>query len=331
MRSGLPLGPGSIGIGLTSSAGAADDAVRRLRREAYAAADCGFDGVTLSEHHGGFPGYFPNPILLCGLLLADMRHGWAAASPSILPLRNPYSVAEDLAWIGAAYPGRVAAGFVPGYQERDFDAVGADFETRSATFWSHLSTLTGVLRPTDVPHPVLSADAAIADARVRDLTVLVGVAGPRGARRAANADVGLLLMSLDSAAATAALIGHYEEAGGNRSCVLIRRVWVGDSATADRRHDLWSQASSGREKWLTTSPNSVISGEPGAVATTLVDDLRTSGASALNIRVNVDEANPADVLRQIELIGAEVLPRVRSSMGWQVPEPSTALTRGIQS
>ncbi|MFC9835186.1 LLM class flavin-dependent oxidoreductase [Rhodococcus sp. NPDC127530] len=330
MRTGLPLGPGSIGIGLNSSAGPAAEAIRRLRREAHVAADCGFDGLTLSEHHGGFPGYFPNPILLCGLILADMPHGWAAASPSILPLRNPYTVAEDLAWIDAAYPGRVAAGFVPGYQKRDFDALGAEFETRSARFWSHLNTLTGVLRPGDAPHPITD-DAAIADARVRDLTVLVGVAGPLGARRAANADVGLLLMSLDSAAATASLIRQYEEAGGNRSCVLIRRVCIGDSATADRRHGLWLEASSGREKWLTASPNSVISGGPGAVAEALVEDLRTSGASALNIRVDADEADPSDVLRQIELIGAEVLPRVRSSMGWHAQGPSTALTRGVQS
>ncbi|TQC46696.1 LLM class flavin-dependent oxidoreductase [Rhodococcus sp. WS4] len=330
MRPGLPLGPGSIGIGLSANAGPAAEAVRRLRREAHVAADCGFDGVTLSEHHGGFPGYFPNPILLCGLILADMPHGWAAASPSILPLRNPYSVAEDLAWIAAAYPGRVAAGFVPGYHKRDFDTVGADFATRSATFWSHLKTLTAVLRATDIPHP-LDDDPAITDARAQDLTVLVGVAGPLGARRAANADVGLLLMSLDSAAATARLIGQYTESGGKRSCVLIRRVWVGDSATADRRHDLWLRASSGREEWLTTSPNSVISGEPAAVAGALVDDLRTSGATALNLRVNVDEADPAAVLRQIELIGAEVLPRVRSSMGWHALGPSTALTRGVQS
>ena len=35
----------------------------------------GFDGVTMSEHHGGFHGYLPNPLQAAGWCLEAMPHG----------------------------------------------------------------------------------------------------------------------------------------------------------------------------------------------------------------------------------------------------------------
>lgn len=318
-----PLGAGSIGLGLGASGGSAAGMVRRLRLDARAAVEWGFDGVTLSEHHGGFPGYFPNPVLMCGLILADMPRGWAAAAPSILPLRHPHAVAEDLAWIAAAHPGRVAAGFVPGYQERDFDALGADFDRRSAQFWSGLDDLTTALRGPGAP----DGDAAIAATREQGFTVLAGVAGPKGARLAARADVGLLLMSLASASDTATLVREYRDAGGERPCVLIRRVQVGGHDGAHPLHARWLAESAGAPTWLRNPGADVIGGDSEAVADALVHDLTVSGATALNIRIG--SPDPADVLHQIELVGAEVLPRVRSAMGWPAPDHTTAPSRGV--
>ena len=63
-----------------------------------------------SEHHGGFAGYSPNPLQVTGWLLEAMRTGWCAPCPMLLPLRPVALVAEEVAWLAARFPGRVAVG-----------------------------------------------------------------------------------------------------------------------------------------------------------------------------------------------------------------------------
>src|SRR5258706_283756 len=109
-------------------------AFAELRRQATRVIELGFDGVALSEHHGGFPGYLPNPLQAAGLLLAGMPRGWVGGIPIILPLRSPVAIVEEAAWLDAAYPGRVVVGFAAGYVEADFTAFGVPFATRFPQF-----------------------------------------------------------------------------------------------------------------------------------------------------------------------------------------------------
>ena len=66
---------------------AADRVVSEMRAQAAAAERAGFDGIMTSEHHGGFPGYLPNPMQAAGWLLDATRTLWAAPCPLLLPLR----------------------------------------------------------------------------------------------------------------------------------------------------------------------------------------------------------------------------------------------------
>src|SRR5690348_15803965 len=75
--------------------------IEELRAQARLAMEHGFDGVMTSEHHGGFPGYLPNPVQLAGFLLDAMPTGWAAPCPVLLPLRPTALVAEEIAWLAA--------------------------------------------------------------------------------------------------------------------------------------------------------------------------------------------------------------------------------------
>src|SRR5581483_10770150 len=103
-----------------------DDAefvVNELCDQARLAVEHGFDGVMTAEHHGGFPGYLPNPVQLAGFLLAAMPVGWAAPCPVLLPLRPTALVAEEVAWLAARYPDRVGVGVAAGCLERDFEVV----------------------------------------------------------------------------------------------------------------------------------------------------------------------------------------------------------------
>src|SRR5262245_61333840 len=120
--------------------------VAELRAQAALASECGFAGVMVSEHHGGFAGYVPNPLQLTGWLLDAMPRGWAAACPLLLPLRPTALVAEEVAWLAARFPERVAVGFAAGALPGDFEIMDASMEDLAARFATALAEVTRLLR-----------------------------------------------------------------------------------------------------------------------------------------------------------------------------------------
>ena len=70
-----PFAPASVSVGLHPPVGGSPAAQAADVLESGALAEeVGFDGVTMSEHHNGFPGYLPQPLLMCGLVLARTTH-----------------------------------------------------------------------------------------------------------------------------------------------------------------------------------------------------------------------------------------------------------------
>src|SRR5690242_4820382 len=173
-----------------------DDAVGVLEElcgQSRLAVECGFDGVTTAEHHGGFPGYLPNPIQLAGFLLAAMPHGWAAPCPVLLPLRPTALVAEEIAWLAARYPERVGVGVAAGGLERDFEVMDVPIDHLGARFGTALNSLARMLRG---DAGVLAGDHAIARCAGHPVAMVSAAASTAAARRAAAASVGLLFDSL---------------------------------------------------------------------------------------------------------------------------------------
>ncbi len=115
--------------------------------------DGGFDGVMTSEHHGGWPGYFPGPLQMTGFILAATDRGWAAPCPLLLPLRPTVLVAEEVAWLDAHYPGRVGIGVGAGAVPLDFEAVGVPLEEAVPRFKAELPRLVDMLRRPGPPGP----------------------------------------------------------------------------------------------------------------------------------------------------------------------------------
>jgi alkanesulfonate monooxygenase SsuD/methylene tetrahydromethanopterin reductase-like flavin-dependent oxidoreductase (luciferase family) len=305
-----PFDRGSISVGLSAVGDTATQIVARLGADANAAVAAGFDGVTLSEHHGGFPGYVSSPLALAAGLLGRMDRGWAVAAPAILPLRNPLSVAEDLAWSAALHPGRVAAGFVAGYQRRDFELLGVDFSTRHATFWRRLQDIAAAF----AEGSPLDPDPAVRGAR--GLPLLAGVGGPIGARRAARCGVGMIITSLQSIADARGLVEGYEEVGGIGPAVLIRRVHVGGSSSGGLAASMadWRSEAGSSAEWLTANGDALITGHPESVVDQLSEAVSKSGCSALNLRIDAYNSQPELVADQMDALGSAVLPTVRSAV-----------------
>lgn len=286
-------------------------AVAELVHQAGIAEESGFDGMTLSEHHAGRPGYLPSPLQAIGWLLGSTRQMWGAACPILLSLRIPELVAEEIAWLAARFPGRVGAGFAPGATAIDFDVARARVEDRSRVFGKHLAVVAAALR--GQAGPPLSNDAAIAECRTQQITCLSAIGGPLSAKRAADAKIGAMSQSSGTLEEARHLFGLYTEGGGNGPRLLSRRVWFG-KPDPRRREALNKSVEPYRSSTSVSGPHFraefIASDDPDALASALTHAVGITGATALNVKFAYPGVTPEEMREQIMLFGRNVLPLV---------------------
>ncbi len=310
-----PFEQDSIGIAVYLPDLPADRAVAHLVNQAVIADRCGFDGVSVSEHHAGFPGYVPNPLLAAAWMLEATDRVWCGPVPLLLPLRNAMLVAEDLAWLAARHPGRVGAGVAPGYQESDFAALVVDgFDERGTTHERHLGSLVALLR--GHADGALVADFAMTQMGEHPVPLVSAAGSLTAARRAGRAQVGLLVDSMTSDERLHEMIGAYRAVGGSGPIVMGRRVWLGDPPRHlfDAMLDRYRSAGESSAWLAQTTSSSIAAGDPDYIATELADAARRIGATALNVRVYLPGVDPSQIDEQIEGVGEVVLPLARRAL-----------------
>lgn len=314
----MPFGPGSVMLAVYPHPLRASELLDDLLEQARLAESVGFDGVTLAEHHG-LAGYMPNPLQVSGWVLDETETIWAGACPLLLPLRTATLAAEEVAWLAVRYPGRVAAGFGPGYAEIDYEIAGQPRDDRVKRFAAALPEMVKILQGR--AEGVLSNDAAVAATLEHPIPVVSTVAGPVGARRAGRAGAGLILGPFNSIEKSKMLIDAFREVGGTGPAILIRRPWVGGDARSKMR-DLaaYYQGIGADESWMSEDMSSqlVFSSDGKEIAERLADTLRETGATSLRVMFNLPDTTASDIREQIERFGTEVIPTLRSL--FKVPE-----------
>jgi alkanesulfonate monooxygenase SsuD/methylene tetrahydromethanopterin reductase-like flavin-dependent oxidoreductase (luciferase family) len=310
----LPFARGSVSFRSYRHDGL--DAVATLdevRAQAALAVTHGFDGLMTSEHHGNFPGYFPNPLQLAGFLLDAMPAGWAAPCPLLLPLRPTALVIEETAWLSARFPGRVGLGVAAGALPIDFELMEQSMDELAKRF---SEALEHVARGLQGVGSAVDADPAVARCAYEPVPLLSAAASATAARRAAQVGAGLLFDSLVTPERARTLVTTYREAGGRAPCVLIRRAWIGDPprADVDRQVDVYRSyaPANAPAHWGT---DEMITGASGAdVARRLVDVARAADVDALNLRVHVPGVSPEHAREQIARLGDEVVPVLKEAL-----------------
>ena len=306
-----PFDTGSVSLGLhPPSEATATGQVAALLEHARAAEATGFDGVTVPEHHAGFVGYMPQPLLACSWALAHTDTLWAAPCPLLLTLREPVLVAEQLAWTNARFPGRVAAAIAPGYSASDFAAVGRAFESRIEDFTAALDSFVGALFA-DGP---VGGDAAIAAWAAAPGPILRATNSTPAVRRAAAGGLGVVFPGGENVERLGRLADAYRAAGGGGAVVWIRNLWLGDAgdeAVGDLERVYRAAAPAGmRQQQGFRDP--MLTGSTAEVADQLIAGLTAVGATSLNVRFFVPGTLQVDVTDQITRFGHEVLPLVRA-------------------
>ncbi|MDW3217564.1 MAG: LLM class flavin-dependent oxidoreductase [Acidimicrobiales bacterium] len=309
-----PLRPGSVSLRLYPHDTDAVEQIALIRAQAARAVAVGYDGVMVSEHHADFPGYLPNPIQLAGFLLDSMPTGWAAPCPLLLPMKPYALMAEDLAWLDVAYPGRVGAGFAAGALPVDFELAEVPFDEIVERFKAALPKVVAALRGED-PTP-LGADRAIARTAAHPMPMVVAAQSPGAVRRAARLGLGILYDSLQTAEVTRRLSDVFVEAGGTGPRIAIRRVWIGDppndEMAAQMAHYRSYAPESAMKNW---DGDQLIAAPTGAeVAERLADFLDAAGCDTVNVRIHVKDLTPAQVDEQLEAHTDGFLPVLRERL-----------------
>ena len=288
--------------------------VAEMVAQAVLAAEVGFDGVMTSEHHGGFAGYSPNPLQLAGWLLAAVPTGWCAPCPLLLPLRPVALVAEEVAWLAARFPGRVAVGVAPGALPLDFAVMEAGFDDRHERFRAGLPRLASLLRGDDLGD--LAGDRALQGCAEHPVTVIGTAMSPTAARRAAAAGAGVLYDGASEASRLGELSAAHDAAGGSGPKVLIRRVWLGDPPTEafDRQLEVYRGYTPAAAQQHWRDNGFLCRDDPGDLVDDLAAAVATSRAEVVNLRIHVDGVTPDAARRQITRLGTEVLPRLRTAL-----------------
>jgi alkanesulfonate monooxygenase SsuD/methylene tetrahydromethanopterin reductase-like flavin-dependent oxidoreductase (luciferase family) len=284
----------------------AEDIVTVFRAQATAASRAGFDGVMTSEHHAGFAGYLPNPIQAAGWALDAMPDGWAAPCPLLLPLRPSALVVEEIAWLAAAFPGRVGLGVAAGSLRTDFEVMDLTKHDLTARFAGALEFVVDALQGRALEP--LASDQAVARCTEHPVPVLSAAMSITAVRRAATLGAGLILDSMTDLPRCRQLTDAYRAAGGTAPVVMVRRVWSGHAASERHQQQVGVYAGyaggAAQSHWTS---DAMIRGDVVEIAEGLNAARKDAGVDALNLRVHVPGLEPAEVEDQIAAL-ADVLP-----------------------
>lgn len=314
-----PLAPGSLSLRLYPHLELpAPVIVEQLVAEAQRAVSSGFDGTMVSEHHNGFAGYLPNPIQAAGWVLESTPTGWSAPCPVLLPLRPTLLVAEEVAWMAARFPGRVALGVAAGSLVDDFTLMGTTNEGLADRFARALAELSALLLGRDTGR--LDGDVAVTRCTEAPVPLVSAAMSAAAVRRSAASGVGLLFDSLSDAARCRRLVDVYEDAGGAGPVVLIRRAWVGPvpAQLQQRQRALYESYAPAGAVAHWTGDQMVSDDAPTEVGERLAAQAEAAGADCLNLRVHVPGVAPEAIRDQIDAM-ADVCAQLRRSWAGSGP------------
>ncbi|MGE5291466.1 MAG: LLM class flavin-dependent oxidoreductase [Micromonosporaceae bacterium] len=87
---------------------------RRYLDELTYAAEMGFDGVSVNEHHQNAYGTMPNPNIMASALIQRIPNARIAVLGNAIPLHDPLEIIEQVSMLDVLSCGRVISGFVRG-------------------------------------------------------------------------------------------------------------------------------------------------------------------------------------------------------------------------
>jgi probable F420-dependent oxidoreductase len=324
-----------FGICPTEGGGFFRDALAEVER----AEALGFDSVWLAEHHGVRDHYWPAPIQVLTALAARTSRVLLGANVCVFPFYHPVRLAEETALLDVVSGGRAVLGLAIGYKPDEFALYGAPLERRGArleeglllmrALWTrdgvthrgeHFTVVDGRIEPKPVqrPHPPVWI-GGWGDVTLRRAALLADawLPGP-------TADLSRLLRS------RAAILRHREAAGlpPPTEWPVTRELVVAETEREARelaeRHLMLAYGKEYGGAWKhpfidadtaadldRLAVDRFLVGTPEQVVRALEPYVTRYGTTHVIFRLFTPGMPHQRILRQLDLLGREVLPAFR--------------------
>lgn len=304
------------------------------------ARDLDFDVVLAGQHFATPELRFLQPVPYLSSLAAAAGPMGVGTGIALLPLLNPVDVAEQMATLDAISGGRAVFGAGIGYKPEEFEMFGVDRRTRARRFDEALGILRTLWQGGTVSgefefFSVDGATLSIAPLQDGGIPIWVGGQADASVRRAALLGDGWYAPPFPSHKELSRLARSYrrigEEAGRPRGQVSARREIFVTGGPPEHEQAFWSGVGERFEvfrAWgedASADPGASEVGSPSWQDSTLivgsvdecVDGIRWLRENAdldrLIIKVQWPGVPHEVSLAQIELLGSEVLPRLKES------------------
>lgn len=311
----------------------ASDQVRLAR-------DVGFHMICAGQHYLSHPYQMSAIIPLLARLTADARGMEIAATVLLLPLLNPVDVAETSATLDSMSDGRFILGVGIGYRDEEYTAFGVKRSERIGRFTEGLELIRKLWTEDEVEY----AGKYYRVPRVRIATrpvqkphppIWVAANGPPAIARAARWGYPWIINPHATIGMIAGQLEHYRKVAAEAgqpmpdTLPMMRELYIAeDSATAyaESRPYLESKyaayASWGQDKALPEGESFSVPfdelardrfliGNPEEVVREIQRYRDELGVNHLNFRLQWPGMPHANAMRQLELLGKEVLPRFK--------------------
>lgn len=317
-------------VGTGRSAG---DLLRELAVEARAAERAGFDVIWVPEHHQGPAGSLTDPITVAAWMLSVTERIRIGTGVLIAPLHHPVRLAEQAAILQEVSGGRFLLGLGSGYQHSDFAIFGRDRERRREDLEETVEVLGRAWRGEEVGGFKVAPRPAGGPPEI-----WLGAWSRWGIRAAVRLAEGWIADPIRAESEVEEMAGWYraaaQEAGRPARVHLMRDLWVAATGAEARagyaafvepiyryylREGALGAAHGLRPEDLVLGgalDERVIWGSPDEVVMRVLSFMRRTAADGCSFALR-HPAGPGHeaVLAAIELLGTEVLPRLRAGLG----------------
>jgi alkanesulfonate monooxygenase SsuD/methylene tetrahydromethanopterin reductase-like flavin-dependent oxidoreductase (luciferase family) len=125
---------------------------RALIDQAVLAESLGYEICFIAEHHFHPYGTVPNPAVLLGAIAARTSRIRLGPAITVLPFRDPRTVAEDYALLDQIAGGRLVLGLGSGYLKHEFAGFGRDPAEKRDRFDENMAIVKQLLTGARVTH-----------------------------------------------------------------------------------------------------------------------------------------------------------------------------------
>jgi alkanesulfonate monooxygenase SsuD/methylene tetrahydromethanopterin reductase-like flavin-dependent oxidoreductase (luciferase family) len=324
-----------------------DDPVQRFRETvtlARAARDAGFDAVAAGHHYLSPPYQSLQSVPLLSRLAAETGSMDLVLSVLLLPLLNPVQVAEDVASLDVMSEGRCVFGIGLGYREVEFEGFGVQMRDRVPRMLESLELIkrlwtedevthegrffrlhdaTCTIRPVQKPYPPIwiaaNADPAVVRTARMGLPWFVNPHAALGTIERQWHRYKQALAEAGQAMPAARPIGlELHVAPTREAAVAAARPFLEAKYAA---YAAWGQdkALPGEESFAVPfeelARDRFVLGTPDEVIEQIEERARRLDSNYFLFRIGWPGMEAAKVMRVIETMGNDVLPRLHAKYG----------------